>query len=506
LGDFTNKSNFLGYATFPVASGLSGLDPSETGTTTTAQTDGVVMGSNVFGCKALYANGYYFRVEAYIYGVTSAHEVGHWLGLRHISGDKVCGDDYCNDTPMQAGGHNNCANGLNWGCPTYPFQANKCGSGKSPNGKMFQNYMDYSDDKCRSLFTKDQVTRIQTTMANGARRKTLGTHGLCESNVAPAALFSADNKSGCGSLTVQFKDESQGTPTSWSWDFGDGSVSSTQQNPSHTYATPGTYDVKLTATNQYGSTPVTKSKFITVGIGKPYTAVKGAPATNTDLGGGGAFNDSDVRGLLFEVVNPCILQSVKVYATGAGDRTIEVLTGVNGTSVAKKIVALPDGESRASLGFELPKGSYFIKVTGTLVNLYRNNAGAKYPYAIADLINITQTDYSATNPNFYYYFYDWEVRKSGCDVSTGIYNEKYEDAAVQVHPNPSKGYITITFPASWNSADVQIYNIIGEHVYNMDAVASKILTVDLSSQANGIYFVNVKSGNAVVTRRVAITK
>jgi PKD repeat protein len=505
LGDFTNKSNFLGYATFPVASGLSGLDPSETGTTTTAQTDGVVMGSNVFGCKALYANGYYFT-EPYIYGVTSAHEVGHWLGLRHISGDEVCGTDYCNDTPTQSGGYKNCANGLNWGCPTYPFQANKCGSGKSPNGEMFQNYMDYSDDKCRSLFTKDQVTRIQTTMANGARRKTLGTHGLCESNIAPTTVFSADNTSGCGSLTVQFKDESQGSPTSWSWDFGDGSPASTQQNPSHTYAAAGSYDVKLTATNQYGSTPVTKNKFINVGNGKPYTAVKGAPATNTEVGAGGPFNDSDVRGLLFEVVNPCVLQSVKVYATGAGDRTIEVLTGVNGTSVAKKVVTLPDGESRAVLGFDLPKGSYFIKATGTLVNLYRNNAGAKFPYAIADLINITQTDYSATNPNYYYYFYDWEVRKSGCDISNGIDNEKYEDAAVQVYPNPSNGDLTITLPVAGNSADVQIYNIIGERVYKMDAVTSKTLTVDLSSQANGIYFVNVKSGNVVTTRRVAITK
>lgn len=119
--------------------------------------------------------------------------------------------------------------------------------------------MDYSDDKCRSLFTKDQVTRIQTTMATGTRRKTLGTHGLCDNNIAPTTSFSADQTNGCGSLTVQFKDESQGTPTSWSWDFGDGSPASTQQNPSHTYSAAGTFDVKLTATNQYGSTPVTKS-------------------------------------------------------------------------------------------------------------------------------------------------------------------------------------------------------------------------------------------------------
>jgi len=503
-GDFTTKSYYLGYAAFPMGTDLIGLDPADVGTTT-AQTDGVVMGSNVFGCKALYANGYYYT-EPYIYGVTSAHEVGHWLGLRHISGDEVCGDDYCGDTPVQSGGNKNCANGLNWGCPSYPFQANKCGSGKSPNGEMFQNYMDYSDDKCRSLFTKDQVTRIQTTMAKGERRKTLGTHGLCDNNIAPTATFSADKTSGCGSLTVQFKDESQGTPTSWSWDFGDGSAASTQQNPSHTYAAAGNYDVKLTATNQYGSTPVTKSKFITVGAGSIYTPVKGGPATNTEVGAGAA--GTVVRGLLFDVVNPCILQSVKVYATGAGDRTIEVLTGVGGTSVAKKTVTLPDGESRAALGFDLPKGSYFITVSTGTINLYRNTAGAKFPYAIADLINITQTDYKDTDPNYYYYFYDWEVRKSGCDVSNGIDNEKYEDAAVQVYPNPSKGDLTITLPSVASSTDVCIYTIIGENIYKMDAVNNnnKTLTVDLSAQPNGIYFVSVKSGNVITTRKFAIAK
>jgi hypothetical protein len=173
-GDFTTKSYYLGYATFPSGTGLTGLSGVSLAT---PKTDGVVMGSNVFGCKALYANGYYFT-EPYIYGVTSAHEVGHWLGLRHISGDSQCGNDYCSDTPAQYGGNNNCGGGLNWGCPTYPFQANKCGS--TPNGEMFQNYMDYSDDQCRSLFTKEQVIRIQTTMANGDRRKTLGTHGLCD--------------------------------------------------------------------------------------------------------------------------------------------------------------------------------------------------------------------------------------------------------------------------------------------------------------------------------------
>jgi len=60
---------------------------------------------------------------------------------------------------------------------------------------------------------------------------------------------------------VQFTDTSTGSPTSWSWSFGDGH-SATQQNPTHSYISAGNYLVTLTATNQYGSN--TSSKWLTV--------------------------------------------------------------------------------------------------------------------------------------------------------------------------------------------------------------------------------------------------
>ncbi len=499
-GDFTTKSYYLGYATFPSGTGLSGMPAGGTATT-----DGVVMGSNVFGCKSLYANGYYFT-EPYIYGVTSAHEVGHWLGLRHISGDSQCGEDYCGDTPAQYGGNNKCGGGLNWGCPSYPFQANKCGS--TPNGEMFQNYMDYSDDQCRSLFTKDQVTRIQTTMAKGDRRKTLGTHGLCELNVAAVGAFTADNVIGCGSLTVQFKDQSQNTPTSWDWNFGDGTANGTTQNPSHTYSKAGKYDVTLTAKNAYGGAPVTKTAYINVGSGKLFSAVKGGPVSNAVLGtAGGNFNTNADHGLLFEVLAPAVIQSVKVYALGAGDRTIEILNGVGGTSVQAKTVTIPDGESRVTLGITLNPGKYYMKVSGAKIDLYRNSAGAVFPYKVSDLINITQTDYSATDPAFYYYFYDWEARKDGCDVSNGIADEKYAMESIQVYPNPSKGDLTISLPASQKSTDVIIFNVVGEVVYKNDAISSnQLLNVNLSDKPNGMYFVTVKTGDITTTRKFVLSK
>lgn len=176
VGDFFNPSTggLIGYATFPIGTGLAGI--TGTGTSTT---DGVVMASRCFGCQAKFANGYYSQA-AYAQGITTVHEVGHWLGLRHISGDASCSNDYCNDTPPQSGGYNGCQNGLNWGCPSYPFQANLCSG--NPNGEMFMNFMDYSDDGCRSLFTADQAARFFTALNYGTYRAPLLTSGVCNTS------------------------------------------------------------------------------------------------------------------------------------------------------------------------------------------------------------------------------------------------------------------------------------------------------------------------------------
>jgi len=79
----------------------------------------------------------------------------------------------------------------------------------------------------------------------------------------PAAQFSANPVSGCAPLVVSFTDLSSGNPTQWRWDLGNGTVSFLR-NPSVTYFNPGTYAVKLVATNSNGSDSIFKNAFITV--------------------------------------------------------------------------------------------------------------------------------------------------------------------------------------------------------------------------------------------------
>jgi len=82
---------------------------------------------------------------------------------------------------------------------------------------------------------------------------------------APIASFTASQTNIDEGTNITFSNNSTNTPTTWSWDFGDGSKS-TEQTPSHTYNTKGSYSVSLTATNTYGSDTETKTDYITVTI------------------------------------------------------------------------------------------------------------------------------------------------------------------------------------------------------------------------------------------------
>jgi hypothetical protein len=150
--DFS-KATLLGYAQFPDANGLQGLDASGG----LASTDGVVSNYVYFGSRLIYPNGIYSGSQ-YDKGRTMTHEVGHWLGLRHIWGDASCGDDYCGDTPR--------AHEANYDCPTV---VNCDNSGN----EMVENYMDYTDDACMNIFTQNQKDRMYVIVNNADRRKSL---------------------------------------------------------------------------------------------------------------------------------------------------------------------------------------------------------------------------------------------------------------------------------------------------------------------------------------------
>lgn len=159
------SSTLLGYAQFPSNSNLGGL--STIGGE--AYTDGVVANYATFGSSDYNVNNSFLLAAPYDKGRTMTHEVGHFLGLRHIWGDNAScvvnatdsNKDYCPDTPA--------ASAPNYNCVT----VDSCPS--APGSDMIQNYMDYTTDTCMNVFTVNQKDRITAVMNNSPRRMELKT-------------------------------------------------------------------------------------------------------------------------------------------------------------------------------------------------------------------------------------------------------------------------------------------------------------------------------------------
>jgi PKD repeat protein len=141
-------------------------------------------------------------------------------------------------------------------------------------------------------------TSCSSTATTGHTEIT-ATESTMTSNVTVYALppqpdFTATPLFGGIPLNVTFTDTTTNSPTSWSWDFGDGSTS-TVQNPSHIYREVGTYTVKLTATNAQGSANATRDSYINAYALAPETYFTGTPSTGS-APLAVAFTDSSMNG------------------------------------------------------------------------------------------------------------------------------------------------------------------------------------------------------------------
>lgn len=128
--------NLMGYATFPGGP---------------AERDGVVIDYRVFGTVG-------DLQSPYNKGRTATHEIGHWMGLKHLWGDGYCGDDGIDDTPKQQKATRGCPSG----------EVRSCGT--TPNGDMYMNFMDFTDDACMYMFTNGQRAAMRSVFTRDANR------------------------------------------------------------------------------------------------------------------------------------------------------------------------------------------------------------------------------------------------------------------------------------------------------------------------------------------------
>lgn len=237
-----------GYAYLPGSSPCNGCD-------------GVVVLNTQFGNIGT-SNGGNFSER------TLTHEAGHWFNLNHTwgssndCGSSCNGSDNVSDTPK-----------TNGSCLACDLAQADCGVLAN-----VQNYMDYST--CTVMFTAGQATRMlaaanssiggRSNLSSNANLIATGTNdGFVASPCAPIADFLFDPSRTCAGNSVTFTDVSYGADIDqtweWNWDFPGATPStSSEQNPTVTYPTPGSYNVTLVATNSAGSNSVTKSQIIKV--------------------------------------------------------------------------------------------------------------------------------------------------------------------------------------------------------------------------------------------------
>lgn len=282
-----------------------------------------------------------------------------------------------------------------------------------------------------------------------------------------SADFTAGPTTSCTvPTTVNFTNISTNA-TVFYWDFGDGG-NSTLTNPSYSYTQAGTYTVTLIASGACGADTIVYTNLITISLpasptttdgyncgpgtvnlsatgagtldwydqqiggtwvntGPTYTTpflpvttsywvedVIGNPPQNVgppdnNIGAGANYNGD--RHLIFDVIAPCTLVSVVVYASGSGNRTIEMRDDQQ-TVIQSLTVNMVNGQQTITLNWPLTPGIDFeLGVPGNNNDLYRNSTGANYPYTLPGLVSITGCNAPVT---YYYFYYDWVIQEPSC--------------------------------------------------------------------------------------------
>jgi PKD repeat protein/NifU-like protein involved in Fe-S cluster formation len=248
--------------------------------------------------------------------------------------------------------------------------------------------------------------------------------------------------------------------TSYLWNFGDGTTS-TEANPTHTYAANGTYTIVLTATNSLGSSTISHqveisapeitsvtnasgcgSSTLTLSAqgtgtlhwfdaqtggteletGDSYTNTFAATTTvyvESQVGTEETYNvgiannssattytQSQNRGLAFTVSQALTLVSVDVYCSQNNQSKTITITNSSNQTVHTSTHTLASGLNTLTLNAELEPGTY--NITTNVRYTYRQTTS--FPYTIDNVISITGQYNYQYGTQYYYTFYNWVVK------------------------------------------------------------------------------------------------
>lgn len=324
--------------------------------------------------------------------------------------------------------------------------------------------------------------------------------------VVLTANFTASSTVASPGTTIQFNDLSSGNPTSWSWEItGAETMTSTNQNPSFTFNTAGTYTVALTVSNGTETNTKTENDYITIAnflINQDWNDLQWKGWSQVSVIGEQVWTISEIYGI---DDSPCVKMTGYAGAAVANedwlispafnlDANENVVLSFytaykyDGNPMQAFISNDYDGDPESAAWQELQ----FTPSTG---NFAWTNSG-----------NINLNQFSGENCfiGFKYTCNDaaastWEIDNITIATTTVAIAEN-EKIDFQLSPNPCNGQFSIKMD---DEAHVSVYSILGQliHQQTIDGDA----TINLGNVVSGIYIVKIQTeSGAVATRKVIV--
>ncbi|MFH1005111.1 MAG: M43 family zinc metalloprotease [Bacteroidota bacterium] len=489
----------------------------------------------------------------YDLGRSATHEIGHWLNLDHPWANGNCASDNVADTPPQQG--------PNFGCTSFPHVS--CSNG--PNGDLFMNYMDYQDDACMFMFTAGQKARMIAAL-NGPRSGLLTSAATnCASNIAidaGAASIITPNGIVCNttftpiiklqnfgtnpltSCTINYKIDALSNQTfNWTGSLASGqSVNVTL--PSMT-TTGGTHTFTSSTSSPNGSTDGNTSNDQTTSTFNASASAQQIPfaeglENTTFPPSGWALNNPDAGSITWTRTTTAAKTGTASmfmdnYNYDKGNKHIDELTtpplniaSVQNPSATFQVAYQMYSDPTTYFGSDTLKVYISTDCGVTWTSLYNkyhtqlitatpqfDTLRAFVPTASQwRLETISLTAYaSATNALIkFQHICDYENNLYVDDINvTGLpgVNELNLDNIISIFPNPSDENIFVNFSIfDLGKVNIKVCNLVGEVIANVTDNISvpKKIKINLADQSNGIYFVEIRTENKSITKKLILNK
>ncbi|MBK8659794.1 MAG: T9SS type A sorting domain-containing protein, partial [Bacteroidetes bacterium] len=503
-----------------------------------ANADGIVARYNTVGTTGSIMAGFQK-------GKTLSHEAGHYFGLLHTWGTGPgCGDqgDFVADTPDQ--------DDLNFGCPAFPRVS--CAN-SAPNGDMFMNYMDYSDDDCRNMFTLGQTSNMRGII-DGFRTalKTASTQcfynldasivkaivpkdTICSLNFTPVVILKNEGQTTLTSATFYFQIDGGGVQVfNWS-----GSIASQSELgiflPAQSVAAGAhTFNVSVGSVNSQASDNFAgNNEAATTFYAYAGSAAGSIPASE------GFENGLPVAD--WSILNPNSDATWEpefygAYGLSSACMKIDNFSYLTNPNKKKDAIITAAWDLSAATNPELKFDVAYARrdsIKSDSLNVYYSlNCGSSW----TKIWNQKGSEL-ATAPNQTTLFTpspsDWKtvaIPLSGLggfskvsfkfENVTGWGNVLYLDNVnitnsialavnnpsedvVNIYPNPASGLISVRLPFSHPYHTVSVLNYLGKVVAEQKVLGSALI-FDLHDNSNGVYFIQLKGNSTVRTQKIII--